>query len=342
MQGSLASLYICVSHYYLFLLLLPYFFLFKGVDWASIDIIIGNIESTGLMANRMVREVIVPEEETEKYYDEIIDMLEDLIQSIQVPNTAYMFLKAKGIDRVFLPNIGIKHPELRTTLLILIKHLFHHLPTTTVAAIPVNAVDQLVDIFENDDNLGIKAHALDILSMWLPENPNVQVRIIKKKGLDPFYRQIQKLNIAVTSTLLELFNKILKEHIRIRNDVEQRSKADSDKYVLYQRMGLMERVETPTVCNGLLSVFYSIWSSNPSNDVIVPVFDLIKTMKPYCTKLYKGQKRAIKFFETVLERFQGQKVANSFEGYGMNETEIKTLLEDYIRDIKPDSVNDEF
>lgn len=283
----------------------------------------------------------MPVEETKKYYDKILDRVEDVMEMMTQPNYAYNFLKAKGIDRVIMPNLGADHVKLRGVLLMFLKVLFELLPTTTDAVIPVNAVDKLIDVFEDDDNLGMKAHTLDILYAWLPGNPTAQLRVMKMRGLEPFYRQIPKLNTSVIATMLELFNKILDEHIKAREEYKQRS-IDSDKFIMYQRMGLIERVSTPTVCDGLLNIFYTTWS-HTKGDVVPPVFHLIRTIKPYCVKVHKGKGKAIKFFEALLEHLDAKTTEMYSEDSNINITDIKALLQDYVTEIKNEiHVKDEF
>lgn len=302
---------------------------------------ITNMESVAATAAKLTRERILPSEETEKHYDEMIETLADVIEIVRTPVNAYKFLKAKGIDRIIFPNIDIQYSKLRGQLLILLKVLFEVVPTTTDAVIPISTIDKLLDIFENDENLAMKAHVLDIFYIWLPENPKAQVRVMKLKGLEPFYNQITKLDTSVISTLLDLFNTILDEHIKVRKDL-QKNKVDSDKLLLYQQAGLIERMSTPTVCNGLLNIFQNTWSYiTEDNDVIGPVLDLVKNMKPYCMSTLKGRSKSKELFNALLKYVQDDNKKEYLESLDLNVTDIKAVLEDYVRELKY-TVRDEF
>ncbi|XP_028156733.1 uncharacterized protein LOC114350227 [Ostrinia furnacalis] len=303
---------------------------------------ISNLESVAAMAAKLTREGILPTEETEKHYDHMIETLAELIEMVKDQNNAYKFHKAKGIDRIIFHNMDIPYSRLRGPLLVLLKVLFEVVPTTTDAFIPISTIDKLLDIFENDDNLAMKAHALDILYIWLPENPKAQVRVMKLKGLEPFYHQVSKLDTSVISILLDLFNTILEEHIKVRNVDKQMTKADSDKIQLYRRIGLLERMSTPAVCNGLMKIFENTWSYvTDDNDVIGPVLDLVKNIKPYCMKVLRGQTKATELFQAILDYVQDGNKKEYLENLNVNITDMKTVLEDFIRELKY-TVKDEF
>jgi hypothetical protein len=301
------------------------------------------VESQVIAAEKISRGGIIPTEEAEQLYDDIIETLEDINEIIKEPNNAYKFLNAKGVDRIVLRNMQVENQKLRTLALIILKTLFETIPTTTDATVPITTIDKLLDIFENDDNLAMKAHALDVLYIWLPENPRMQVRVMKLKGLEPFYQQVTKLDTSVISTLLDLFNKILQEHIKVRYDRNQKSKMDSEKIILYQRIGLIERMSTAPVCNGLLNIFKTAWPySNENNNMVVPIFNMVKSMKPYCVKIFKRKNKAIELLETLLEYVQDETNKEHIDKLELNSDDMKSLLNDFVEKLKAPPVKDEF
>ncbi|RVE52766.1 hypothetical protein evm_002639 [Chilo suppressalis] len=311
-------------------------------DEDIIEKAIESIENTAAEVNKLAKSATYTSNEIGLLYDEIIGILEDLEEFLKEPDHANKFLKAGGIDKIIMPHIDHGNTKLRGLVLIILKSLFLTLPTTK-DAIPITAIDKLLDIFETDDNLAMKAHVLDILYEWLPENPKLQVRVMKQKGLEPFYEQVSKLDTSVISTLLDLFNTILNEHLKVRNARKQNSKMDMDKLILYQRIGLIERMSTPPVCNGLLNIFEATWSySNDDNDVIAPVFKLIKNMKPFCVKVLQGKNKAINLFESLLKYVKDGGKEEYFDNLQVNTTDVKALLEDFVTELKQPLVKDEF
>ncbi|XP_026754142.3 uncharacterized protein LOC113514295 [Galleria mellonella] len=274
-------------------------------------------------------------EDIEKLHEEMVPKIDDVIEMTKNPNNAYKFLKDKGIDRIVIPNLDIPNAKAKTQLLLLLKILFDIAPTTINAVIPINVVDKLLDIFENEDNLALKAHVLDILYVWLPENPKVQARVMKLKGLEPFYEQISKLDTNVIHTLLDLFNKIVKEHMEIRNNKQLRNKIDTDKLSLYQRIGLIERLSTTPVCNGLLNIFEDTWSySTKDNDVIVPVLDLIIKIKPFCLKKFQGKAKAVELFDALLKFVKEDETKEYLESFNLNASDVERTLMEYVNFFK--------
>ncbi|XP_075986355.1 uncharacterized protein LOC142983404 [Anticarsia gemmatalis] len=301
---------------------------------------IEKFQSLGVSAENLNRIGISPIEDVHKMYDEMIYILDELIEIVKNSNNAYQFLKAKGLDRIAAVHLKTDYDELKTRILVLLKVLFHVAPTTTTAVIPTNVVDRLLDIFE-DDNLALKAHALDVLYAWLPDNPRVQARVMKVKGLQPFYAQIEKLDTNVIKTLLDLFNKILSEHIKARSEV-QRTVIDADKLKFYQRIGLLEHMQTPTVCNGLLNIFVSSWSYNTKeNNILMTVFELLKNMKQFCIKVYHGKAKAVNLFAALQEYVKGPENEARFVQNGLNVTDVALVLQDYVEKLKH-TVKDEF
>ncbi|KAJ8709585.1 hypothetical protein PYW08_009589 [Mythimna loreyi] len=282
---------------------------------------------------------VIMRENPESIYDDMIKILNDIIEVVKNSNNAYRFLKANGIDRVVQQSLRANYDKLKTRTLILLKILFDVAPTTTSTVIPITVIDRVLDIFEHD-NLALKAHSLDVMYLWLPGNPKVQARVMKIKGLAPFYEQVSKLDMSVVKTLLDLFNTILMEHLKVKNDV-QRTVVDSDKYKFYQRIGLLEHMKTPLVCNGLLNIFTKTWSdTTDEHNIIATVFDMLKNIKPFCLKLYRGKDDAKKLFLALKKFVKEPDNLEYFESRGLNVTEISQVIEEYVEKLRY-SVKDE-
>ncbi|CAH4037032.1 uncharacterized protein LOC123720216 [Pieris brassicae] len=305
----------------------------KETSVNDIEKTIRKIERLTIDAEKTRRERIVPMEDTEKLYDKIARLLGDLTELIAAKNNTYTFFKLHGVDTVIIPNIRTTYVSLRGQLLNLIKTLFNSAPTTTNTLLPINIVDMLLDVFENDDNLALKAHALDILFFWLPNNPKLQARVMKVKGLEPFYRQISKLDSEVVFKMLDLFNTVLEEHLAARNK-DQRNRIDYENFRMYQMIGLIERMSTVMVCDGLLNIFkVAVTFSENAEEVLAPVFKLMKNIKPYCIKLYKSKESAVDIFNDMHKYIRDNKDIN-FEALGLNYTEIEFILNDYIEQLR--------
>ncbi|KAJ0170924.1 hypothetical protein K1T71_013696 [Dendrolimus kikuchii] len=285
---------------------------------------------------------IIPAEDIEKLYNDMAECLDDIIELLRETKNIYKFIKDKGINRVIETNLQIKNTKLRIRFIVILKILFTKAPTSTKANIPHNIVDDLLDMFERDDNLAIKAHVLDVLNIWLPETPKIQARVMEIKGLEPFYDQVAKLDTNVIKTLLGLFNKILNEHLRERNTKIQSSKADLDKLRLYQKIGLIERMSTPTVCNGLLNIFEIMWNvSTDDNKAIFNVFELIKNVKPFCISIFRGKAKAKELFNKLSEYVNDQDNLHLLEKY-LNLTDVNLVVSGYLREIRSGTMKDEF
>lgn len=249
------------------------------------------------------------------------------------PTNAYKFLEFGGIETVINSQLAIFHLGLRTQLLILIKKLFEMAPSTTNAMMPINAVDKIVDIFEGDSDERIKATVLDILHVWLPNNPRIQARVMKMKGLEPFYEQALKLDGAAVNMLLDLFNKILEEHYQVRSQKKYSNAADINKLNIYKKIGLIERLSNPVTCNGLLNIFEATWSSRSrSADISLPVFKILKKVNNHCFGVFRGNDKAIQVFENFLDTLREKE--SSFSEKGLNATEFQTMLKTYIEKLK--------
>lgn len=297
------------------------------------------LENLAASADKIIRFEDAPIADANKMFGEMVDILDNMIEAVKNSNNAYKFLKAKGLDRIIAQNLKAENSVVKARILMLMKVLFDVAPTTTNALIPITIVDRLLDVFEKD-NLGLKAHALDVLYVWLPDNPRVQARVMKIKGLAPFYEQVGKLDTSVIKTLLDLFNMILKEHVAARNDV-QRTVVDKDKMKFYMRIGLLEHMATPTVCNGLLNIFSKTWAYNTAeNNIIVTVFDMIKNIKQFCLKIYKGKPKAKKLFSALQEYVKEPENIEYFQSNGLNVTDISLMIEDYVDKLRY-SVKDE-
>ncbi|CAK1541190.1 unnamed protein product [Leptosia nina] len=299
----------------------------------NLENIISNIESLTLQAEKSRLEGILPIEETNKLLNSIAKSMAALTEMISAKNNTYAFFKLNAVDRILIPNIRSVYLPLRGQFLILIKTLFSTAPTTSRNLLPINIVDMLLDVFENDDDLALKAHALDILYEWLPNSPKLQARVMKLKGLEPFYNQISKLDTDVVLKLLDLFNTILEEHLQARNK-DQRNRGDFENYKLYQMIGLVERMSTGTVCNGLLNIFKATTAFSDNNEeILAPVFKLMKNIKPYCIELYLGKSSAVEVFADITKYIKDNEDID-FKGLGLNITEIKMILNDYNQQLR--------
>lgn len=271
----------------------------------------------------------------------MVSTIEDITEQLKDKANAYKFLNSKGIDRIITPTIGINDDALKEQLLILIKTLFDVAPVTTNDLIPISVVDKLLDIFEHDDNLDLKAHALDIMHAWLPNSPIIQARVMKLKGLEPFYDQVSKLDVKDIHTLLDLFNKILEEHTKVRDNKSQKTKEDYEKMQLYQKIGLIERMSTPQVCNGLFNILESLEFTNDDTQISNSVLELVKNMKKFCLKMYKGKDKALKLFDELKEYVKNPQKIELMRSLDLNVTDIVMLVEDFAKHLKA-NVRDEF
>ncbi|XP_045780488.1 uncharacterized protein LOC123877679 [Maniola jurtina] len=308
----------------------------------NIESSLQKIENLAASAEKSRREGILPTDHADKLHSRIVETLEDITEQLKHKTKAYKFLNSKGVDRIITPIIGTTYEPLKKQLLIVIKTLFNVAPITTKALIPISVVDKLLDIFEHDDNLALKAHALDIMYIWLPNNPTVQARVMRRKGLEAFYNQISKLDNTAIYTLLDLFHKILKEHIDARNSKSQRNKEDYERMQLYQTIGLIERMATPQVCNGLFNILEALMTfSNDDKQVSILIFELVKNMKTFCLKLYKGKDKAIQLFEGLENYFMDPQNVDLLHSLELNMTEVIVVVKDFVKNLK-DSVRDEF
>ncbi|CAH0721030.1 unnamed protein product, partial [Brenthis ino] len=300
-------------------------------DIIDIENSLEKIEHLAVLADKSRKDGVLPIEHTEYLYEKITDTLDELVDFLKTSQNTYKFLNNKGIHRIINSIIGINYESLKKQFLIILKTLFIVAPVTTNEVIPSSIIDKLLDIFENDDNLALKAHALDIMHTWLPRNPKIQARVMKLKGLEPFYHQVTKLDISVVYTLLELFNNILQEHL-IERSKSQKDKTDFETIKLYENIGLIERMSTPTVCNGLLNIFKGI---SVRDDLELPpvVFDLLRNIKPFCLKIYKGKAQDVNVFKSLRK-----KVNNNIK---FDIIDAKKLLEEYIQKING-NLRDEF
>ncbi|XP_072932985.1 uncharacterized protein [Epargyreus clarus] len=311
-------------------------------NYNHVEEVIERIEHRSILAEKRIKEGILPIEYTEELYSKMAEEVEELVDFANETINVYNFLNAKGIERTILPNIGIDYAPLKRQLLLLIKKLFDVAPITTNAVMPMGIVDKVLDIFDEDDNLALKAHALDILYVWLPDNPRIQTRVMKMKGLEPFYYQIPKLDSSVIVQLLDLFNKISEEHVKARTKDVQRSKADHERLKLYQRIGLIERMSTPTFCNGLLNILETTWSYNTDdNEMAKPIFEVIKNVRPFCINIFKAKPRHTKLFHVLLNYVDNPIKVAYFENKGMNITEMREILNEYSSVTSDISLKDE-
>ncbi|XP_068625408.1 uncharacterized protein [Battus philenor] len=307
---------------------------------ADIEKYIEMFEDLAKEVHKPSAEDILPLENTQELYDEMATIIQALIDLNVNSNNVYKFLRAKGLDRVVAPNMRIPYTPLRRLLLILAKQLMDIAPATTKAVIPVAILDNLLEIFDNDPSINIKAYALDILDLWLPGSPKMQARVMKLKGLDPFYRQISNLDVTAIHTLLNLFNKILDEHIKARSD-GVKNKGNED-LLIYQRIGLLERMSTAHVCNGLLNIFETSLPFIPNaGQIITSMFELVRKIKPFCMNVYKGKSKPIEVFSELFQFVTNPSNEKVFHKYGANITDIYGVLEKYVQELKYVAMKDE-
>lgn len=308
---------------------------------------IQNIESLALIADQMAKINVISTSDTESFYNYMIEAIDKVNKAIRQSDNVYKFFNVNGVLRIMSNNLMNPHPKLRTKLLLLLKDIFNLAPTTAESLLPLNIVDRLVDIYENDNNLALKAHALDILYKWLPNNPKIQVRIMKITTLETLYKQVNKLDIGVVQTLMELFNLLIKEHLNVRNDKAQIIKDDGETMNLYQSIGLLEHMSTPKVCNGLLNILEMLWSYNRNeNDHINTILELIKNVQPFCLKIYKKKTKAVNLFEALLKYVKDEERKEYLEKHGVDEVDVASVLERYLgkkfEDARDAEAKDEF
>lgn len=302
----------------------------------------GSAEELTEKATQMIEKLALSAEKSSKisiedsnaYYDSMAQILDEIINAVKDRTHAYQFLKAKGLNRIVSVNLGINHPEVSFKLLTLLKTLFEVAPVTTKALIPKSITTRLLDIFADNPNLALKAHALDILYKWLPNNPEIQIQVMKLRGLEPFYVQINKLDISVIQTLLELFNTVLKEHIAARSDKAEVTKLDHERRVMYQKIGLLERMKTSNVCNGLVNIFQIVWAYNNNGNLVKIVLELIENTKPFCGDKLKGRGKALALFENVLKFVKSEDQKAYFDDIGLDVVKFESVLEDYVDKVK--------
>ncbi|KAH9629908.1 hypothetical protein HF086_008199 [Spodoptera exigua] len=295
------------------------------------DMIIPDLEEALMKMEELL--IKAESDNDDEAFENLLEMLHNLVEYTRNSNNAYKFVKAKGIDRIIPQHLKSSNNDVKTRTLIFLKSLFDIAPTTMSASMPIVIVDRILDIFEKG-NLALKAHALDVLEYWLPENPRVQARVMKIKGLVPFYDQVDKLDMRVIATLLNLFNIILKEHITVRSE-SQKHLVDNDKMKFYLRIGLLEHMSSDTICGGLMNIFTKLWSySTNEHGVMVVVFDLMKNIKPYCLKSYQSDEKAQKLFSALSEFVNDQGNKEFFDMYEQNMTDVALVIGEYVEKLK--------
>ncbi|XP_063629827.1 uncharacterized protein LOC134801226 [Cydia splendana] len=290
------------------------------------------------LGQKMAQDGVHTQEETEKQYVKMAQLLEEMLDYMYSANNAYSFLQAKGLETIIVPNMHITFSQLRTSLLQLLKALFDIAPTTTGTVIPDIILDKLVDMYEQDDDIDIKIHVIELLSVWLPGNPQAQTRVMKMRGLLPFYKQLAKLDPTLTKLTLELFNKIVNEHIAARNKKLQRNIADYKTFQMYQQIGLIERLSTPLLCNGLLKIFEAVFSADSpykdNKDMLPPVLNLLLVIKPHCSRVYNGRFKVETLINQVLEKVQEPSTREDLEKQMVNVTEVIESLTEFVELVK--------
>ncbi|XP_063389317.1 uncharacterized protein LOC134675087 [Cydia fagiglandana] len=290
------------------------------------------------LGQKMAQDGIHTQEEIEKQYVKMAQLLEEMLDYMYSANNAYSFLQAKGLETIIVPNMHITFSQLRTSLLQLLKTLFDIAPTTTVTVIPDIILDKLVDIYEQDDDIDNKILAIELLSVWLPGNPQAQTRVMKMRGLLPFYKQLAKLDPLLTKLTLELFNKIVNEHITARNKKLQRNIADYKTFQMYQQIGLIERLSTPLLCNGLLKIYEAVFSTGSpfkdNKDMLPPMLNLLLIIKPHCSRVYNGRFKVETLINRVLEKVQEPNTREYLEKQMVNVTEVIESLTEFVELVK--------
>lgn len=283
---------------------------------------------------------IITDEDMEKLYNKMAEPLDDIIELLKETNNVYKFIKENGIKRVINTNMRIKYTKLHIKFIIILKMLLNKAAISTKTNIAYTMVTDMLDMFEDDDNLAVKAHVIDVLNVLLPENPKVQAQVMELKGLETFYHQVAKLDTKVIKTMLDLFNKILKEHIRERDNKKPGNESELEKLKLYQKIGLIEKMSTPTVCNGLLNVFELLWNNSTDKKDILDVFELIKNIKPFCSIIFRHKAKARNLFNKLSDYVNKERNIDSLEKC-VNLTDVNLIIGDYIREINGGLLKDE-
>lgn len=300
-------------------------------DMKDIDKNLEEIKQLITIMNKYDRDV--PRERIEELYEKITEKFKDLTSSLKTSDDAYKILNNKETDQIIKSIININYEPLKKQLLVLMKTLFSVAPVTTKELLPPQIIDKVLDIFKKDKSF-LKTLALEIISMWLPNNPKIQARFMKLNGLELLYDQITKLDTSLVFNLLALFNNILEEHLSIRNK-SHKDENVYEKIKLYEHIGLIDRISTPTLCNGLLNIF-AIMSQRNDFEIQPTVISLLKNIKPFCLRSYNGKIQAAKILEVLKTH-----VIDLYEEDSEHSVEALKLLDEYITYIK-DGRHDEF
>lgn len=293
---------------------------------------IENFELTAALAEKQLYDPDDLQAEVQILYEQLIDILENIIEELAITTTAKDFLNENGVDRIVLPNLSINYSPLRKQLLLLLKVLIENNSLDAKEAIKTKFADKLVHIYETDSNIIHKAYVFDILEYLLPNNPKLQFRLITKYGLDVFYNQINKIYSETIFKMLNLFNELILEHMTIVNNTNLI--IDMKDLKLYKKMGFLEKISTQESCNGLLTVFDILWTSSKDHkEVLTTIEELLKNIKNLCLLRYRGQIKAIKLFDNILKYVKKNK--KEFDG------NVKTIIEEYANYVKLES-KDEF
>ena len=296
----------------------------------DIDKNIEEIKQLATLADKHDRDV--PKDRIQELYEKITKKISHLIGSLKTSQNAYKILNNKEIDQTINSITNIKHDPLKNQLLVLLKTLFDVAPVTTNELLPPYIMDKLLDIFKNDNKF-LKTHAVNIINKWLPNNPKIQARLMKLNGLELFYDQVTKLDTSLVYDLLVLFNNILEEHLLIRSK-SLKDQNDFETVKLYENIGLIDKISTPALCNGLLNIF-AIISKRNDFEIQPSVYHLLKNVKPFCLRSYYGKLQAAKILEMLKDH------VNDLNEEDLQSIEVKKLLDEYINYIK-EGEHDEF
>ncbi|GBP84025.1 hypothetical protein EVAR_56873_1 [Eumeta japonica] len=288
------------------------------------------------LAEKKLGERIPSMEENVAIYDNIVNKLSQLERLCMETENTHAFLDARGLQRIIQPNLDSPVPILRSNLLKLLKTLFTSAPVTTKTMVAPKILDRMLVIFEDDPYGANKATIVDIFRLWLPDNPEIQRRLVNSKGLERMHQQVPKLNGSVINNMLGVFNLILEEHVDVHNMVAD-SSGDRKKKKTYQRVGFLDKMTAPEVCRGLLQTMQFYWNVRQSDDNVLHVLGLLRNVEPFCLTAEKGAGTAALFIDNLLTYFAGDKKFAS----ALDVRKIRMILQEYANrlNVKP---KDEF
>ncbi|CAG9118974.1 unnamed protein product [Plutella xylostella] len=260
-----------------------------------------------------------------KHYEHLVPMIKKIRDHIRDPDNLDQFIASRGLENFFVNHLDIKHSGIRKELLQTLKLIFDLSPALTRQHLPEAVSESLVDIFETDDDLECKGLVLEILYSWLPENPHLQAKIIDYKGLDPFYMQITNLSADVIYTMLDLFNRILKEHLKGISNLK-------DLGTVGEGRDLLKYLATPKTCIGLFNVFeISFVYSTLENKLMVPVFQLMQSVAPICSESFARMSKSRSLFKDLLGYISKDVNKAYYKNLNINVTAVQDTVKGFLR-----------